>query len=101
MGSYFGKSVDENFKRNQEFMMQLQRLQLERQIHMRNQIRERKLALKIATYREFFYWVGTFYVLAAGSTIFAYGLLYSAISTKMCFVYDFENIMKYIITLLK
>ncbi|CAL1285655.1 unnamed protein product [Larinioides sclopetarius] len=71
MGSYFGKSVDENFKRNQEFMMQLQRLQLERQIHMRNQIRERKLALKIATYREFFYWVGTFYVLAAGSTIFA------------------------------
>ncbi|GIY67484.1 plasminogen receptor [Caerostris darwini] len=72
MGSYFGKSVEENFKRNQEFMMQLQRLQLERQIHMRNQIRERKLALKIAKYREFFYWIGTFYVLAAGSTIFAF-----------------------------
>lgn len=27
MGSYFGKPVDENYKRNQEFMMQLQRLQ--------------------------------------------------------------------------
>ncbi|GFQ86554.1 plasminogen receptor [Trichonephila clavata] len=72
MGSYYGKSLEENYKRNQEFMMQLQRLQLERQIHMRNQIRERKLALKIAKYREFFYWIGTFYVLAAGTTLFAF-----------------------------
>ncbi|XP_054715626.1 plasminogen receptor (KT)-like [Uloborus diversus] len=72
MGSFVGKSVDENFKKNQEFMMQLQRLQLERQIHMRNQIRERKLALQIAKSRECFYWLGAFYVLAAGSMIAAF-----------------------------
>ncbi|XP_015925811.1 plasminogen receptor (KT) [Parasteatoda tepidariorum] len=72
MGSFFGKSVDENFKRNQDFMLQLQRLQLERQIHMRNQLRERKQALQIAKSRELFYWIGTFYVLAAGSTLFAF-----------------------------
>ncbi|KAG8197052.1 hypothetical protein JTE90_004321 [Oedothorax gibbosus] len=73
MGSYLGKSTDqENFRKNQEFQFQLQRLQLERQIHMRNQIRERKLALQVAKHRELFYWVGAFYVLSAGTTIFAF-----------------------------
>lgn len=70
MGSYFGKSQqDDNFRKKQEFMLQLQRLQMERQIQLQNQMRERMVAMQIARSRELFYWLGTFYILATGAMI--------------------------------
>lgn len=38
--------------------------QLERQIHLQNEMREKMLAMQIARSREMLYWFGTFYVIA-------------------------------------
>jgi uncharacterized iron-regulated protein len=39
--------------------------QVERQIQMQNQMRERMLSMQVARSRELLYWAGSFYVLAA------------------------------------
>lgn len=39
-------------------------IQLERQIHMQNEMRKKMMAMQVARTREFLYWFGTFYVLA-------------------------------------
>jgi hypothetical protein len=39
--------------------------QVERQIQMQNQMRERMMAMQVARARELLYWFGSFYVLAA------------------------------------
>lgn len=39
-------------------------LQVERQIQMQNQMRERVMAMQVARARELLYWFGSFYVLA-------------------------------------
>uniref|UniRef100_A0A8D0HAG6 Plasminogen receptor with a C-terminal lysine n=1 Tax=Sphenodon punctatus TaxID=8508 RepID=A0A8D0HAG6_SPHPU len=57
--------MDENLKRQQEFMFMNSRLQLERQILMQNQMRERQMAMQIAWTREFLKYFGAFYGLAA------------------------------------
>lgn len=53
-------------------MIDMQRIQLERQIQMMNQMRERQMAMQVAKTRELFYWFGSFYVLAAVGLIARY-----------------------------
>ncbi|KAM4634379.1 plasminogen receptor (KT) [Polymixia lowei] len=64
MGFLLSKSMDANFKRQQEFMLHNARLQMERQILMQNQMRERQVAMQIAWSREFIKYFGTFFTLA-------------------------------------
>ncbi|KAK2513886.1 hypothetical protein Q9233_015279 [Columba guinea] len=65
MGFVFSKSVNDSLKAQQEFMLMNSRLQLERQLLMQNQMRERQTAMQIAWTREFLKYFGTFFGLAA------------------------------------
>ncbi|XP_072008035.1 plasminogen receptor (KT) [Engystomops pustulosus] len=65
MGSLFSRTMDENMKKQQEFMLINSQLQLERQILMQNQMREKQMAMQIAWTREFLKYYGTFFSLAA------------------------------------
>uniref|UniRef100_G1KCE1 Plasminogen receptor with a C-terminal lysine n=1 Tax=Anolis carolinensis TaxID=28377 RepID=G1KCE1_ANOCA len=65
MGFIFSKSMNENLKNQQEFMIMNSRLQLERQLLMQNQMRERQMAMQIAWTREFLKYFGAFSGLAA------------------------------------
>ncbi|XP_018425764.1 PREDICTED: plasminogen receptor (KT) [Nanorana parkeri] len=65
MGSFFSRSMDQNLKKQQEFMLLNSQLQLERQILMQNQMREKQMAMQIAWSREFLKYYGTFFSLAA------------------------------------
>ncbi|KAM3937703.1 plasminogen receptor (KT) isoform 1-T2 [Leptodactylus fuscus] len=65
MGSFFSRTMDENMKKQQEFMLMNSQLQLERQILMQNQMREKQMAMQIAWTREFLKYYGTFFSLAA------------------------------------
>lgn len=51
----------ENFEKNKKFMTELQSIQMERQIHMQDQMRLRMQAMQLARAREMFYWWATFY----------------------------------------
>ncbi|KAG7473902.1 hypothetical protein MATL_G00100770 [Megalops atlanticus] len=64
MGFLMSKSMDQNFKKQQEFMLLNSRLQLERQIILQNQMRERQMAMQIAWSREFLNYYGAFFSLA-------------------------------------
>ncbi|KAM6985511.1 plasminogen receptor (KT) [Aplochiton taeniatus] len=61
MGFLLSKSMDQNFRKQQEFMLHNARLQMERQILMQNQMRERQMAMQIAWSREFLKYYGTFF----------------------------------------
>ncbi|KAM9167343.1 LOW QUALITY PROTEIN: plasminogen receptor (KT) [Mergus octosetaceus] len=65
MGFVFSKSMNENLRAQQEFMLMSSRLQLEGQLLMQNQMRERQTAMQIAWTREFLKYFGTFFGLAA------------------------------------
>ncbi|KAM9206243.1 plasminogen receptor (KT) [Dugong dugon] len=65
MGFIFSKSMSENMKNQQEFMLMNARLQLERQLIMQNEIRERQMAMQVAWSREFFKYFGAFFGIAA------------------------------------
>ncbi|XP_019582727.1 plasminogen receptor (KT) isoform X1 [Rhinolophus sinicus] len=65
MGFIFSKSMNENMKNQQEFMLMNARLQLERQLMMQNEMRERQMAMQIAWSREFLKYFGTFFGIAA------------------------------------
>ncbi|XP_028660777.1 plasminogen receptor (KT) [Erpetoichthys calabaricus] len=70
MGFLMSKSLDENMKKQQEFMLLNSRLQLERQILMQNQMRERQMAMQIAWSREFLKYYGTFFgLVTVGCTL--------------------------------
>ena len=69
MGMFMSKTMDENMKKQQEFMLEMNRIGMERQIQMQNQMRERQAAIMIAKSREMFYWLSTFYVLASVAMI--------------------------------
>ena len=69
MGMFMSKAMDENMKKQQEFMLEMNRITIERQIQMQNQMRERQAAIMIAKSREMFYWLSTFYVLASVAMI--------------------------------
>lgn len=64
MGSVIGKAMDDNMKKQQEFMLETQRQTMERQIQMQNQMRERAMAMQIAGARDLFMWFGSFYAVA-------------------------------------
>ncbi|XP_076849131.1 plasminogen receptor (KT) [Brachyhypopomus gauderio] len=63
MGFSLSKSMDQNLKKQQEFMLHNARLQLERQILMQNQMRERQMAMQVAWSREFLKYFGAFFCL--------------------------------------
>ncbi|XP_057674663.1 plasminogen receptor (KT) [Corythoichthys intestinalis] len=65
MGFLLSKSMDANLKKQQEFMLHNSRLQLERQMMMQNQMRERQMAMQIAWSREFIKYFGTFFAVAS------------------------------------
>ncbi|XP_045158865.1 plasminogen receptor (KT)-like [Mercenaria mercenaria] len=65
MGSVVGKVMEENFKKQQEFMEKSQSEMLERQIQMQNQMRERQAAMMIARSRDMFQWWSAFYATLA------------------------------------
>ena len=65
MGLSMSKAMDDNLKKNQQFMLEMNRITVERQIQMQNQMRERMAAAQIAKAREMFYWWSTFYVVAS------------------------------------
>ncbi|XP_069330284.1 plasminogen receptor (KT) [Eulemur rufifrons] len=65
MGFIFSKSMKENMKNQQEFAVMNARLQLERQLTMQNEMRERQMAMQIAWSREFMKYFGTFFGIAA------------------------------------
>ncbi|XP_067106727.1 plasminogen receptor (KT) [Osmerus mordax] len=64
MGFLLSKSMDQNFQKQQEFMLHNARLQMERQILMQDQMRERMVAMQIAWSREFLKYYGAFFSLA-------------------------------------
>lgn len=56
--------MNENMKNQKEFMMMQGQLQLERQLTMQNEMRERQMAMQIAWSREFLKYFGTFFGIA-------------------------------------
>ncbi|KAG8455182.1 hypothetical protein GDO86_001395 [Hymenochirus boettgeri] len=64
MGTLLSKATEQQMKRQQEFMQVNSQLQLERQIIMQNQMRERQMAMQIAWSREFLKYYGSFFSLA-------------------------------------
>lgn len=64
MGFIFSKSMNENMKNQKEFMIMQGQLQLERQLTMQNEMRERQMAMQIAWSREFLKYFGTFFGIA-------------------------------------
>lgn len=69
MGAIFGRAMDENLKKNQEFMLASQRAQLERQMAMQNVMREQQMAIQLARGRDIFHWWAAFYSVAALGSI--------------------------------
>ncbi|XP_065070213.1 plasminogen receptor (KT)-like [Rhopilema esculentum] len=69
MGGYLGKAMkdtmDENMKKNQEFMLASQKMQMDRQMTMQKLMIEKQMATKVAMAREMFDWLGSFYALAS------------------------------------
>ncbi|KAL8598488.1 hypothetical protein ACOMHN_051276 [Nucella lapillus] len=61
MGAIMGKTMDENLKKQQEFMLKQGQMQLERQLQMQNAMRERQMAMQIARGRDLFMWWASFY----------------------------------------
>ncbi|KAF9798752.1 hypothetical protein SFRURICE_021549 [Spodoptera frugiperda] len=61
MGNYFTSGMEENIKKNQEFM---HRINMERQIQLQYQMQERQMAMQIAKSRDTCLWLTTFYVVA-------------------------------------
>ncbi|KAJ3640142.1 hypothetical protein Zmor_003458 [Zophobas morio] len=72
MGNYFTVNMEENFKRNQDFITEMNTIKIERQIQLRKQLRDRMVALEIAKSRELFYWFGSFYLISLVGSIAAY-----------------------------
>ncbi|XP_017266239.1 plasminogen receptor (KT) [Kryptolebias marmoratus] len=64
MGFSLSKSMDANLTKQQEFMLHNSRLQLERQILMQNQMRERQMAMQVAWSRELLKYFGSFFAVA-------------------------------------
>ncbi|XP_022061095.1 plasminogen receptor (KT) [Acanthochromis polyacanthus] len=80
MGFLLSKSLDANMKKQQEFMLHNTRLQMERQILMQNQMRERQMAMQMAWSREFLKYYGAFF------TVATVGLTAGAIRRKKPFL---------------
>lgn len=96
MGNFFGKAMDDNLKKNQEFMLKVQQLQLERQLTMQNEMRERQMAAMIAKSRDFFWFYTTFDSIVSVALIAGalrtkrYGLLTPLIPLSFVFAYQYD-----------
>uniref|UniRef100_A0A8C8BJ39 Plasminogen receptor with a C-terminal lysine n=1 Tax=Otus sunia TaxID=257818 RepID=A0A8C8BJ39_9STRI len=96
MGFVFSRSMNDSLKAQQEFMVMNSRLQLERQLLMQNQMRERQTAMQIAWTREFLKYFGTFFGLAAvGLTAGAIkkknpGVLLPIVPLSFIFAYQYD-----------
>ncbi|KAK6180035.1 hypothetical protein SNE40_012256 [Patella caerulea] len=64
MGMFISKTMDDNMKKQQEFMIQNQIVMMERQIQMQNQMRERQMAMQLGRSRDLFLWYSSFYTVA-------------------------------------
>uniref|UniRef100_A0A0B6YI80 Plasminogen receptor (KT) n=1 Tax=Arion vulgaris TaxID=1028688 RepID=A0A0B6YI80_9EUPU len=97
MGLLLGKTMDDNLKKQQEFRLKTQQLELERQIAMQNELRERQLALTIARSRDFFwYWITFDTLVSTGLIIGAYrnkkwNLLVPLVPLSFMAVYHWDN----------
>ena len=56
MGNFVGKAMEDNLNKTQQFMLEMNRMTMERQIQMQNQMRERMMAQQMAKAREMFLW---------------------------------------------
>eukprot|EP00794_Sanderia_malayensis_P008169 gene8169-9045_t len=69
MGSIIGKTMketmDDNMKKQQEFMIANQRATMERQMAMQRLMFQKQMASQVARARELFDWLGSFYVLSS------------------------------------
>ncbi|CAG0922044.1 unnamed protein product [Notodromas monacha] len=72
MGLGLSKKMDENLRKQQDFTIEMQRTQLERQAQMQNLIRERNVALQIAKSRELFFWWSAFYAITSAGLLIQY-----------------------------
>lgn len=64
MGNLLGRTMEENLQKNQQFMLEINRITLERQIQMQDQMRERMMASQVARSRDMFLWLVSFYAVA-------------------------------------
>jgi len=64
LGSAMKETMEENLKKNQEFMKETQKMQLGRQLQMQNAMRERQMSMQLAGAREMFNWLASFYGIA-------------------------------------
>eukprot|EP00745_Piridium_sociabile_P007068 TRINITY_DN145368_c0_g1_i1.p2 TRINITY_DN145368_c0_g1~~TRINITY_DN145368_c0_g1_i1.p2 ORF type:complete len:155 (+),score=36.99 TRINITY_DN145368_c0_g1_i1:81-545(+) len=64
MGALMGKTMDDNLKKQQAFMLMQSQMQMERQLQMQNQMRERQMAMQIAKGRDLFMWWASAYTVA-------------------------------------
>ncbi|XP_067279880.1 plasminogen receptor (KT) [Pseudorasbora parva] len=76
MGFLLSKSLEQSQQKQQEFMLLSGRLQLERQILMQNQMRERQMAMQVAWSREFLKYFSSFFGLTT------LGLTVGAVRTR-------------------
>ncbi|XP_067839729.1 plasminogen receptor (KT) [Heptranchias perlo] len=96
MGFFMSKSMDESLKKQQEFMAANSALQLERQMLMQNEMRQRQVAMQIAWSREFIKYFGTFCGLATiGLTAGAMkrktpGILAPIVPLSFVFAYQYD-----------
>jgi len=65
MGNYVSSAMDANMEKQQKFMLDMNRMTIERQIHMQDAMREKMMAMQVAKARDQFLWMGTFYCFAA------------------------------------
>ncbi|XP_068190089.1 plasminogen receptor (KT) [Antennarius striatus] len=97
MGFLLSKSMDANLKKQQEFMLHTGRLQMERQIMMQDQMRQRQMAMQVAWSREFIKYFGTFFtVVSVGTIIGAYkkkkpGLMAPIVPLSFVLAYQMDN----------
>lgn len=72
LNSGSGSSMAENFRKNQEFIQEMNKIKMERHIQMHNQIREREQAMQIAYDRELSIWGTAAYIFTAPSLAIAW-----------------------------
>ncbi|XP_044512582.1 plasminogen receptor (KT) [Gracilinanus agilis] len=96
MGFLFSKHMNENMKQQQEFMLMNARLQMERQLTIQNEMRERQMAMQIAWTREFLKYFGTFFGIAAISLTAGAikkkqpGLFFPIVPLSFIFAYQYD-----------
>ncbi|XP_072402810.1 plasminogen receptor (KT) [Diabrotica undecimpunctata] len=99
MGNSFTIDMEKNFKKNQEFITEMNTIKIERQLQMKNQMREREVALQIAKSREMFFWCGAFYITSVAWALTCYRYkrkpIYLAPLVPLTFVVSYQADLAY------